>query len=61
MDYDGVLFSPATANSRCSYCGADLRERYSMRIESEEDLRFVCTRCLIGIFDAVAGIKKKKK
>jgi len=58
-DYNGYLFSPATANAKCSYCGADLKKLHSMRLESKEDVRYICPQCLINILDAVSGMSKE--
>ena len=59
-DYDGFLVSAATANARCSYCKKDLFKSASIRLVSDEEERYACMGCLIRIFDAVAGKKKKK-
>ena len=59
-DYDGFLVSAATANAKCSYCKKDLSKVASIRLVSDEEERYACMGCLIRIFDAVAGKKKKK-
>jgi len=60
-DYNGIWFSAATANEKCSYCEADLKKKASVRLEGDKKTRFLCPDCWIGVLDAVIKKPKKKK
>ena len=63
-DFNGIILSPATIGEECDYCGVDLKNTYSMRLEGKDKLsqklriRYICPNCIIEMFDAIAGKKK---
>lgn len=61
LNYNAFLFSTATANAECSYCGEDLSKTASLSVEGTEETRYICADCFIRVFDAVTAKKTKKK
>ena len=53
-NYSGFLFSPTTAKEECSYCGNDLLDVPSLKLEGEDQIRFICVDCFIRVLDAIA-------